>query len=115
MRTALVATALLLAGCSAAPQAAPTSTTTHTASAADIGYLAKVRPAIQGSSDADLISLGKQACDQLDRVKVDNDAAVLDTAQALIDKGISTAGAAAIVTAAIPAYCPQYKAALPTP
>jgi hypothetical protein len=104
MRTAPVIVAtLLLAACSTPAQTpkASTSTTAHTT--ADIAYLAAVRPQVQGSSDADLIGLGKQACGHLDG------ATMLDVASNLTRQGFTSGAAAAIVTAAIPAYCPQHK------
>ena len=102
--TTAAATLLLLTGCSSAPQPAATSTSTsHTANVADVAYLAAVRPSVQGSTDADLIALGKQACTDLDT------ATVLDVAAGLQSKGMSTAASASIATAAIAAYCPQHK------
>ena len=105
MRTApVIAATLLLAACSTpaqTPKASTSSTTTHTT--ADIAYLAAVRPQVQGSSDADLIQLGKQACGHLDG------STMLDVASNLTRQGFTSGAAAAIVTAAIPAYCPQHK------
>jgi hypothetical protein len=105
MRTApVIAATLLLAACSTPTQTTkvPTSSTTaHTM--ADIAYLAAVRPKVQGSSDADLIQLGKDACTHLDG------STILDVADGLTRQGFTTAAAAAITTAAIPAYCPQHK------
>ena len=106
MRTApVIAATLLLAACSTpaqTPQASASSTTTaHTT--ADIAYLAAVRPSVQGSTDADLIQLGKDACTHLDG------STILDVADGLTRQGFTTAAAAAVTTAAIPAYCPQHK------
>jgi hypothetical protein len=106
MRTApVIAAALLLAACSTPAQThtASTTSTTTAHSTADIAYLAAVRPQVQGSTDADLIRLGKDACTHLDG------STMLDVAGSLTRQGFTSGAAAAIVTAAIPAYCPQHK------
>ena len=106
MRTApVIAATLLLAACSTPTQTpqAPTSSTTTAHTTADIAYLAAVRPTVQGSTDADLIGLGKHACSLLDGNPL------VDVADSLTRQGFTTAAAAAITTAAIPAYCPQHK------
>jgi hypothetical protein len=105
MRTApVIAATLLLAACSTPAQTHTTSTSSTTAhTMADIAYLAAVRPQVQGSSDADLIGLGKHACSLLAGNPL------VDVADSLTRQGFTTAAAAAIVTAAIPAYCPQHK------
>src|SRR5690348_10135442 len=101
---AVLAAILTLAACSNTPAQPSTSrATTATHSTADIAYLAAVRPSVQGSTDADLIGLGKHACDLLDGNTL------LDVADGLTRQGLTTAAAAAITTAAIPAYCPQHK------
>jgi hypothetical protein len=102
---AVLAAILTLAACSNTPahQASTSSATRATHSTADIAYLAAVRPSVQGSTDADLIGLGKHACDLLDGNTL------LDVADGLTRQGFSTAAAVAITTAAIPAYCPQHK------
>ena len=107
MRTApVIAATLLLAACSTptqTPRASTSSSTTTAHTTADIAYLAAVRPTVQGSTDADLIRLGKEACPHLDGNTI------LDVADGLTRQGFTTAAAAAITTAAIPAYCPQHK------
>ena len=106
MKRGTLALALIvtLTACSSGqPPKAATTTTKHTASVADIGYLAAVRPSVQGSTDADLIALGKKTCGWLDGNNI------FDVMDHLTSEGMSTEAASAITTAAIPAYCPQHK------
>lgn len=106
-------TIVLLATLTACGQAQPaaessTPSSSHTANTADIAYLAAVRPHLQGSSDSDVIQLGHQACASLDNHTA------LETAGNLTDQGLTTESAAAIVAAAVQAYCPQHKDSMPS-
>jgi hypothetical protein len=101
--TLTLAALLTLTACSAAPAPKATTSSTSSVNAADVAYLAAVRPSVQGSTDADLIALGKQACTHLDGNTL------FDVMDNLVSKGFTSAAAAAITTAAIPAYCPQHK------
>jgi ABC-type phosphate transport system substrate-binding protein len=108
--------AVTLAGCSGGKtpgaSATPTGTPSHTANVADVAYLAAVRPSIQGSTDADLIALGHKACTSF----AESGAATqLQVVEEFTGLGFSSAAAAAITTAAVTSYCPEYKDNLATP
>lgn len=105
---AAIATLALLTACGNGAPAATTGTT-KAASTADVAYLAAVRPHLQGSSDADVISLGHKACDAL------TDKTGLDVASDLTTQGFSTDAAAAITAGAVQTYCPEHKDKLATP
>jgi predicted small lipoprotein YifL len=105
----ILAVALLaaLAGCSSnAPAATPAAATTTKPSTSDVAYLAAVRPHVQGSTDADLIALGHTACASMAKTTV------LDETQRFVYQGFTADAAAAITTAAVSAYCPEYSAQL---
>lgn len=111
MRSSLAILGLLavatLAGCSNDPaEPAAATTPSHTTSVSDVAYLAAVRPQVQGSADADLIALGRKACASF----AESGAATgLQVTSEFVDQGFSSAAAAAITTAAVTSYCPEYK------
>lgn len=100
----LLVAGLLLAGCGGGDPAAPASASTTTGrSTSDTVFLTHVRDTVNGGADADLISQGKDACHAM----TDGGGTRLDAASRLVSSGFDTADAAAIVTAAVEAYCPS--------
>lgn len=98
-----VLTVGLLAACGSGGDAPAASASTSSGSAADTVFLTRVRHNVEGGADAALISQGKDAC----HVMTDSGATRLDAASRLVSSGFGTADAAAIVTAAVEAYCPS--------
>lgn len=101
---------LLLAGCGGGGEPAPAASSSSTATAghstADTVFLTHVRETVKGADDADLIRQARDAC----HVMTDSGATQLDAASRLVASGFDTGDAAAIVTAAVKAYCPGAKA-----
>lgn len=73
---------------------------------ADVAYLAAVRPQVQGSTDADLIALGRKACASFAESGA---ATALQVTDEFVGQGFTSAAAAAITTAAVTSYCPEYR------
>jgi Na+-transporting methylmalonyl-CoA/oxaloacetate decarboxylase gamma subunit len=103
----LIASGAPTAIVSSASPPAKTSTTVSAADAEDT-YLAAVRSEFRYSSRADLIKVGKAVCEAIDGYDGDVGEFLEYAARNVDDQK----GAAAVIAAAVPAFCPEYQEAL---
>jgi len=99
-----IAVALLMAGCSAAPEALPES-----------DYFEMVQDnvsVLDGATDEQLRTVGKQACEAMKSAGNDNEA-YAGTLKALLDSGLEAGEAGQFIVYATSTYCPDQVDRIP--
>jgi hypothetical protein len=116
---AMLGAAVLLAGCTVAGPDSDASSTVESDALPDSViedlYLDTIRsedPSLYAVASDDLVDIGEAFCQMIDEAGGDTDRALLQAVVAISESGMETSTAGFIIGAAVPAFCPEYRAAM---